>query len=174
MKNETKQRISKSLKSFHNSKKVIRDAKKIAVFIAAVMIVSFFIGKPALAPMNARHHTSGFPSASERQMSVAEQIRTIAKEANRGEWADYLVKLAYCESNLNPSATNGVGNYPEGSVDRGLFQYNSYWQSKVSDECAFDVECATRTTIEFVEAGNQNLWVCDKIVKGTPIELIVK
>ena len=32
------------------------------------------------------------------------------------------------------------------SVDRGLWQINSYWHSEVSDACAFDPTCAAQAT----------------------------
>ena len=104
---------------------------------------------------------------------VEQQIYLIADEMGRPEWGEYLVKLAYCESRLDPKAVNSQGNNPADSVDRGLFQYNSYWQSQVSDECAFSVNCSVRKTIEFIEKGKQNLWVCDKYVKGVPIEVVI-
>jgi len=92
------------------------------------------------------------------------QIRAIADELNF-KWPDYLVRLANCESGLNPRAVNDKGNNPKDSKDRGLFQYNSYWQAKVSDDCAFDIDCSTRKTIEMINSGRQHLWVCNKIIK---------
>lgn len=98
-----------------------------------------------------------------QEETVEQQIRRIAKEENF-QWTDYLVNLARCESRLNPYATNGNGNKPAGSVDRGLFQYNSYWQKGVTDECAFDIQCSTKKTIELINQGKQHLWACNKIV----------
>jgi hypothetical protein len=94
--------------------------------------------------------------------SVEEQIRAIAVEVDF-KWPDYLVRLAKCESKLNPSAKNSKGNKPV-STDRGLFQINSYWQKGVSDECAFDVDCATRWTIDKINIGDQHLWTCDRLI----------
>jgi hypothetical protein len=95
--------------------------------------------------------------------SVELQIRAIAKEMNF-KWTDYLVKLAYCESRLDPKATNNKGNNPKTSYDRGLFQYNSHWQKVVSDDCAYDVRCSTLKTIELINNGKQHLWACNSIV----------
>lgn len=92
------------------------------------------------------------------------QIRAIADEKDF-KWPDYLVRLAFCESRLDPKALNTKGNTPADSYDRGLFQYNSYWQKQVSDECAYDVRCATETTIRMINEGKQHLWSCDRIVK---------
>jgi len=104
---------------------------------------------------------------------IETQIHLIAEEMGRKEWAEYLVKLSYCESRLDPNAVNDKGNNPADSRDRGLFQYNSYWQSHISDECAFDVRCATENTIKMIEAGKQHRWVCDKYIKGVPISLVI-
>jgi hypothetical protein len=97
--------------------------------------------------------------------TVEQQIRRIAKEENF-KWTDFLVKLANCESRLDPYATNGKGNKPAGSVDRGLFMFNSYWQKGVSNECAFSVDCSTRLTIKMINEGKQHLWMCSKIIKN--------
>jgi hypothetical protein len=95
--------------------------------------------------------------------SVEQQIRDIAKEHNF-RWPDYLVRLADCESKLNPLAVNESNNNPSWSKDRGLFQFNSHWQSKISDECAFDIRCSTEKTMEYINAGRQHLWACNDII----------
>jgi len=98
-----------------------------------------------------------------KELSVEEQIRAIAKEKNF-RWEDYLVKLADCESKLNPLNKNTKGNTPAGSLDRGLFQINNYWHKEVSDACAYDVRCATEWTIKMVENGKQGQWACNRII----------
>lgn len=98
-----------------------------------------------------------------KEMSVEDQIRAIAAEKNF-KWADYLVRLAMCESGLNPNNKNSKGNTPAGSLDRGLFQINSYWHKEVSDACAYDVRCSTEWTIQMIENGRQGQWACNKIV----------
>ena len=87
-------------------------------------------------------------------------IRDIARAENFA-WPDYLVRLAHCESGMKP-LTTGDGGYRS----RGLFQISEYYHPDVSDDCAFDVECATRWTIAKINAGQQGLWSCDKIVKN--------
>jgi len=96
-------------------------------------------------------------------LSVEGQIRAIAEEKGF-KWADYLVRLANCESKLKPNNSNSKGNTPAGSVDRGLFQINSYWHKEVSDACAYDIRCSTEWTIGMIEAGRQSAWVCDRII----------
>ncbi len=93
-----------------------------------------------------------------------EQIRRIAKEMDF-KWTNYLVKLAKCEnSTLNRLKTNQKGNYPKNSIDRGIFMINDYWHKEITDECAFNIECATRWTIERINAGYQTEWACNEIV----------
>jgi len=63
-------------------------------------------------------------------------------------WADDLVAaeavaVAWHESRGDPQATNSVGNTPAGSVDRGMWQFNSHWHPEVTDTCAFDPACST-------------------------------
>ncbi len=96
--------------------------------------------------------------------SVEKEIRDIASEHDF-QWTEYLVKLAICESNLNQFAINSKGNSPAWSTDRGVFQINDYWQSKVSNECSFNIRCATEFTIDKINKGQQSLWVCDKLIK---------
>lgn len=78
---------------------------------------------------------------------------------------DYLFSLINCESKFNPKNVNGKNNVPKTSIDRGLWQFNSHWQGKVSDECAFDVECSTKTAVSMLKKGQGSLWVCSSIVK---------
>lgn len=104
------------------------------------------------------------PVAEDITPSVPLQIRMIAREHNF-KWEDYLLRLAECENdNFDPKRINDKGNYPADSVDRGIFMINDYWHSEVSDECAFDVRCATEWTMERIEAGYQEEWVCNNII----------
>lgn len=127
------------------------------------------------------HHEP--PVASQGTLEVIElvthnpeietMIYNIAEEMGRPEWSEYLIKLAYCESRLDPSALNDKGNEPAYSKDRGLMQINDYWHSNVDDKCSFDPECSIRYTIKMIEQGRQREWVCDEYVKGVPINLVI-
>jgi len=99
--------------------------------------------------------------------TVEQTIRRIAKEMDF-KWTDYLVRLAYCESRLNPLAVNDRNNNPAHSKDRGLFQLNDYWHKNVPDSVAFDAEASTRWAIEKINNGGQGIWVCDRYVKANP------
>jgi len=69
------------------------------------------------------------------------------------------VAVALCESGLNPDAVN---LNPDGSIDRGLFQWNDLWHPEVSDEEAFDPEKATRLFCKAVKQGHLNWWKSSK------------
>jgi len=97
---------------------------------------------------------------SKKQVEI--EIRKIAREKGFDR-EDYLVALANCESTLNPKATHI--NKPSGSVDRGLFQWNNYYQKQVSDECAYDIRCSTEKAIEKINAGGEGIWVCNNKIK---------
>lgn len=85
--------------------------------------------------------------------TIEELIRRIAKE--KGVDPDLAVRVAKCESSLNPKARNI--NAPN-SVDRGLFQINSYWHPHITDEMADDPELATLFFCKAVKDGNLSWW----------------
>lgn len=105
-------------------------------------------------------------------MPIEAEIRAIADELNF-QWPDFLVKLAQCESRLDPEASNSKGNTPAGSTDRGVFQINNYWHKNISDECAYSVRCSTEYTIKLINEGKQHLWTCNKKVKNVPIDIVM-
>jgi len=92
---------------------------------------------------------------SQEQIDVAKTIYELNLDNS-----DVLIKLAFCESSLNPDATNVNRGLNHLSVDRGLFQINSYYHSDVSNECVFDTECSARWTDKMITSGNGNLWTC--------------
>ena len=105
-------------------------------------------------------------STSTDMATMEALIRRIAwEEGLDTKMTDHAIAIATCESRLNPYRTNGNGNKPAGSVDRGLWQWNSWHQRGVSDACAFDPECSTREALKRIKAGKAHLWVCDGIVK---------
>jgi hypothetical protein len=55
-----------------------------------------------------------------------------------GRLAEEALCIARAESGLRADAQNDQTNIPVGSVDRGVFQLNDYWQSQVSDADAYD------------------------------------
>ena len=89
--------------------------------------------------------------------SVGEQIRRIAKE--EGVDPELAYKVAKCESSLNPDA-RGINK--TGSVDRGVFQWNDKYHPEITNDCAYDVDCATRAFCKAQKEGNLSWWNASK------------
>lgn len=72
------------------------------------------------------------------------------------ETAITLVGIGIAESGLDAHGPDGInsaqGGFPE-SRDRGWLQINSYWHKEVSDECAYDPECAAKEAYRISEQG---------------------
>lgn len=98
---------------------------------------------------------------SEEQLDVAEEIYSLNLESN-----NVLIWLAFFESSFDPKdkAINQSENHY--SVDRGLFQINSFYHPNVSDECAFDLECSARWTNEMILNGKGYLWTTWNKIKN--------
>ncbi len=149
------------------------DMRKMLKYVFAVSIV-LTIATAAMAQIKPLIFESG-ERASEPIAIVApmpapetteQTIRRLAKEANF-KWPEYLVRLAKCENpKMNPKNYNDGGNHPVKSRDRGQFMINNYWNPQVSDECAYDLTCATKWTMEMINSGHQGEWVCDKKVRN--------
>ena len=84
-------------------------------------------------------------------------IRKIAKEEGVDE--DLAVRVARAESALNPKARCVNG---KGSIDRGLYQINSFYHPEVTDEEADDPEFAIRFFCQAVKDGNLSWWNASK------------
>lgn len=88
------------------------------------------------------------------QVEVESQIREIARQEDFKD-TGLLVRLAMAESSLNPLARQQNGDW---SVDRGLYQWNSYFHENISDECSYSVDCSTRAVIEAIKEGHLEEW----------------
>lgn len=87
-----------------------------------------------------------------------ERIREIAKERNFSK-TEKLLAIIDCESKFNQFAYN-VNK--DGSVDRGIMQWNSYWHSKMTNEQAFDLDYAVNKAMDYFEKNSESLWICNK------------
>jgi len=99
-------------------------------------------------------------------LTVEEQIRAIAKE-HAFPYTDFLIRLAVCESSLNPNAVGDNG------FSRGLYQIHKGYHA-VSDEDAFDIRFSTEFTMEKILQGKQHLWSCDKMIKNKTLAEVKK
>ena len=98
-------------------------------------------------------------------LSVKERVLKVAEEKDF-QYTSYLLRLIDCESKFNSNAVNTQGNTPKGSRDRGIMQISDYWHKEVSDEQAFDLEWSVSWAIDNINAGRQDMWSCDRIIKN--------
>jgi hypothetical protein len=84
---------------------------------------------------------------------VAEQIREIAK-AEGFDDAELLVRIAFCESSLNPEAKN------KNSSATGLYQILDMHQLSVEDRQ--DIETSTKWVINKINNGGLSAWNASK------------
>ena len=116
------------------------------------VVVMFYFGKKEVYDkVIARKETAG------KVETVGEQIRRIATA--EGIDPELAYKVAKCESSLNPDA-RGINK--TGSVDRGVFQWNDKYHPEITDNCAFDVDCATKAFCKAVKEGHLNWWSASK------------
>jgi hypothetical protein len=77
---------------------------------------------------------------------------------------DYLVKIARCESGLNPTSVNH--GYNENGYPSGLFQHLSgYWPARAAKygyagASVFDPEAQANVTAGMFRDGSSGLWEC--------------
>lgn len=77
---------------------------------------------------------------------------------------DYFVKIARCESTLNPNAVNY--SYSENGNPSGLFQHLSgYWPARAAKygyagASVFDATANANVTAAMFAAGQSKLWEC--------------
>jgi len=113
-------------------------------------------GFSGTAVIQALAKTNNTEKKSETE-TIEQTIRRIAKEETVDP--DLAVRIAKCESSLNPKRTNV--NAPD-SIDRGIFQINSKWHPEVTEAQAFDVEFSTRFFCKAFKSGNLSWWNASK------------
>lgn len=99
--------------------------------------------------------------------SSGDDIELIVRQAARkyGINEDYFVKIARCESTLNPQAVNK--NYFENGHPSGLFQHLSgYWPARAAHHgyggsSVFDAEANANVTAAMFAAGQSYMWECN-------------
>lgn len=83
-------------------------------------------------------------------INVRHSIRVLGDEYGlTPHQKDLLCDIARCESEFNPKAT--LKNSPK-SIDRGLYQWNSYYHPEITDAIAYDPEQNTRIAIKALKA----------------------
>lgn len=101
------------------------------------------------------------------QASSGGDIENIVRQAARqhGIDEDYFVKIARCESTLNPNSVNY--NYNENGYPSGLFQHLSgYWPARAAKygypgASVFDATANANVTAAMFAEGQSGLWECN-------------
>jgi len=119
--------------------------------------LSAFLGGYAGTQMVSTMVASGIADKPVVPPTIEQQIRDIAKCA--GVDPDIAVKVARCESGLNPQITN-VNT--DGSIDRGLYQINNKFHPEVTDAQAFDVTFSCNFFCTAFKNGNLSWWNASK------------
>lgn len=94
--------------------------------------------------------------------SIEENVRQAARSHGIDE--NYFVRIAVCESTLNPAAVNK--NYYENGNPSGLFQHISgYWPARAekygyAGASVFDAVANANVTAAMFAEGHTNLWEC--------------
>lgn len=101
--------------------------------------------------------TQALAKGTETKTTIEGIIRMICKEEQVDP--DLAIRVAKCESSLNPKARNI--NSPT-SIDRGLFQINSFYHPDVTDAQADDPIFATRFFCKAFLNGNLDWWKASK------------
>lgn len=134
------------------------DGNPVTAFLAGysglAIIQSFIKEKSIIQTTQAKTEISILPPATE---TIEQMIRRIAAEYKVDP--DLAVRVAKCESGLKQDAKR---INKDGSIDRGLYQWNSKWHPEITDEMAYNPIIATRKFCEAVLAGNLKWWNASK------------
>lgn len=136
--------------------------------LTLALFTSFFLAFVAY-----NHNITFFePALAETEITISKpqdkSVKDIIWEVaeSRGMKKDdiyTLMRIIDCESNFDQYAIN-VNK--DGSIDRGLLQFNSRWYKHISSECAFNPACAVNEAITVINKnGNFEQWVCSKYIK---------
>ena len=90
----------------------------------------------------------------------ADAVLVIAETFGEGYFS-HAIRVAWCESRLDPAAKNGSNGY--GTVDRGLFQLNdggTMQRLGVDKEEAFDARVSALAALVLFEDRGWQPWVC--------------
>jgi len=140
-----------------------KHTSKMALYIITIFTLTFLLlygilaGETYAITQIGVNVPTGQPNDDKVMSDVETQIRTIANEEDF-EWVDYLVRLAKCESKLDPNAIGDSGH------SRGLYQIHNLYHPSVSDEEAFDIEWSTKWTMDMINDGYQHYWTCNRLI----------
>jgi chitodextrinase len=129
---------------------------------AALLATPAYAGTRPL-PIPNNQHTAVGPEASCQQQSFLEgdhysavQVAQLAQQAGFSG-NDWVISVAVAEAESSGWTRARLIN-TDCSVDRGLWQINSYWHGEVSDACAFDPACNAQGTHTIWSNGGWGQW----------------
>ena len=110
---------------------------------------SGWVGERFLAP-----HGESAPDGDWTEDEIVEVIRAAARR--HGQPAEDMVRVARCESNLDPRAVNPAGPY------HGLFQFlrSTFASTPFADEDIFDPVANANAAAWMWQQGRRNEWAC--------------
>ena len=139
-----------------------KDVKKLTWLLAFLILIGLYntqaILSPAVAEAPGERYTYLPQNPDKEFLTIPEQIMAIARERGFEDY-QYLINLAWCESRFDTKATNLNKGH---SLDAGIFQWNMFYHPEIGIDCALNIRCATIKTIEAINAGHKDWWVCDK------------
>jgi len=99
------------------------------------------------------------PTPTSEQQQIIDYIRL-----RFGQYADNALRVATCESGLNPRALNDNTQWGGVGIDRGIFQLNSVYQRIDNPNFLFDYRSnIDMAWVIFSNAGyNWHLWTCGR------------
>jgi len=115
-------------------------------------------------------------------LTLADDPLPVIKVDMKKETTEETIKRVAKEQGLNPTLTLMIADMESGldpyfirqnkkSIDRGVFAFNSRAYKSVSNECAFNPECATKKFAEEVKKGRLKNWLA---LKGFRLEILEK
>jgi hypothetical protein len=139
--------------------KVRRALWKLSVTISIVFFLTNVFGVVANAPKA----NATAPVIPVKEQTQKDQIKAYIRKVF-GKYGDQAIRVATCESGLNPRAVNDNTQWGGVGVDRGTFQLNSVYQGISNTNFLFDYRLNTDMAyIIFKNAGyNWHLWTCGR------------
>ncbi len=150
---------------FTNNKKVYLNVLAILGFIIIVAVIGVYFKRQ-------ENLTARFYNQSHAQAKTIKDLTsepTNEKEAIIfyirkvfGKYSDSALKIAQCESHLNPMARNDNTQWGGVGVDRGIFQLNNVYQKIDNPNFLYDYKTNINMAWVIFKNSNYNwhLWTC--------------
>ena len=115
-------------------------------------------------------------------LALADDPMPIIRTELKHETTEEIIRRVAKQEGLNPTLTLMIADMESGldpyfirqnkkSIDRGVFAFNSRAYKGVSNECAFNPECATKKFAEEVKKGRLKNWLA---LRGFRLETLEK